>query len=321
MKSRMKTIDGASPSKNLDKTLHACWLRYKLDLNARNVRPKTLSGAEYACCRLMGFFGEGTAVDNISTTNLKEFFVLLHSYLAPQSVETIFRKTKTWFEFLVREGIMNDNPFGKLKNIKLDRTVLPHLVENEVEQILAQISRPKTLFELRDYLLFCVALDTGLRLTEIAELSRQSLDLPQVIIRRGKMGKGRIVCIGATTHKVFLTYLNNLVKVTENMNTLWISASGEKLTNRGIQLVFRRMSKRTGIEIHPHKIRRTTALQYLKSKVDLHTIRQLMGWNSFEMVQRYVAIDATLIEEAVLNASPVDRMSKKNNRKVLNSRL
>jgi hypothetical protein len=55
--------------------------------------------------------------------------------------------------------------------------------------------------------------------------------------------------------------------------------------------------------------------------MDLHTLRQLMGWSSFEMVQRYVAIDATLIEEAVMSASPVDKLSKVSHRKALNKGL
>jgi integrase/recombinase XerC len=119
---------------------------------------------------------------------LKVFFAALNKKLAPQTVETVFRKSKTWFEFLVREEILMVNPFNGLKNIKLDRTVLPHLKQAEVEHILKAIGKPRTLIELRNALIFHTALDTGLRLSELADLEREDLDLPRLIVRRGKMG-------------------------------------------------------------------------------------------------------------------------------------
>jgi site-specific recombinase XerD len=312
-----KSKVGPPPLNDLKVDLLECWLLYDLDLRARNVRPGTLESAEYVCRKLITHFGESTDVNSITSNQLKSFYVMLNNNLSAQTVETIFRKTKTWFEYLVKEELLGENPYHKLKNVKLDRTVLPHLVQSEVEEIIHKISRPKTLFELRDSLLFYTALDTGLRLSEIAELKQSDLNLPQIIIRRGKMGKGRVVCVGRTTQKLFQRYLIHLSRVSSCPETIWISANGGKLTDSGIQVVFRRMSRRLGVKIHPHKIRRTSALQYLKAKVDLHTLRQLMGWSSFEMVQRYVAIDATLIEEAVLIASPVDKLSKSSCRKAL----
>ena len=312
---------GLPPSIETKIDLLECWLLYELDLRARNVRPGTLEAADYVCRKLITHFGEATDVNSITSKQLKAFYVALNSNLSPQTVETIFRKTKTWFEYLVKEELLIENPYHKLKNIKLDRTVLPHLVQSEIEEIIQKISRPKTVFELRDSLIFYTALDTGLRLSEIAELKISDIDLPQIIIRRGKMGKGRIVCVGRTTQKLFQRYLIHLSRVSDCPETLWISANGGRITDRGIQLIFRRMSNRLGIKIHPHKIRRTTALQYLKSKIDLHTLRQLMGWSSFEMVQRYVAIDATLIEEAVRIASPVDKLSKTSYRKALGKQI
>jgi integrase/recombinase XerC len=312
---------GLPPSIELKIDLLECWVLYELDLKARNVRPKTLDSAEYVCKKVITHFGEATEVTSISSYQLKRFFAKLNTCLSPQTVETIFRKSKTWFDFLVNEEVLIENPFCKLKNIKLDKTVLPHLAETEVQRIVEEMSRPKTLFQLRDSVLFYLALDTGLRLSEIADLRQRDIHLPQIIVRRGKMGKGRIVCVGRTTQKLFQRYLVHLSRVSNCPETVWISANGGTITDRGIQLIFRRMSNKLGLKIHPHKIRRTAALQYLKAKMDLHTLRQLMGWSSFEMVQRYVAIDATLIEEAVMSASPVDKLSKVSHRKALNKGL
>jgi len=289
-----------------------------LELVSRNLRPKTIEAAEYCSRKIIEQFGEVTPIESVDALRLKQFFADQLQILSPQTVETIFRKTKTWFQFLVEEGLISDNPFKSLKNIKLDRTVLPHLKSSEVEHLLRQLSKPKTIIELRNALLFFTALDTGMRLSELASLQPNDLDLPQIVIRRGKMGRGRIVCVGRTTHKLFNRYVAHLHEIASKPTTLWASASGNSLTDRGIQLVFRRMSSQFGVSVHPHKIRRTTALQYLKSKTDIHTLRQLMGWTSFEMIQRYVAIDATLIEEAVSSSSPVDRMSPVSNRKALN---
>jgi len=284
---------------------------------ARNLRPKTIEAAEYCSRKILDHFGEVTPVSSVDSIGLKLFFADQLQSLSPQTVETVFRKTKTWFQFLVEEDLIGENPFATLKNIKLDRTVLPHLKGSEVEHLLRKLSKPKTMIELRNALLFFTALDTGMRLSELAALQPHDLDLPQIVIRRGKMGNGRIVCVGRITHSLFNRYLAHLHEVASKPSTLWASANGHSLTGRGIQIVFRRMSTQYGVSVHPHKIRRTTALQYLKAKTDIHTLRQLMGWTSFEMIQRYVAIDATLIEDAVSNSSPVDRLSPVSNRKAL----
>jgi integrase len=67
--------------------------------------------------------------------------------------------------------------------------VLPHLKQAEVDHILKAIGKPRTLIELRNALIFHTALDTGLRLSELADLEREDLDLPRLIVRRGKMGQ------------------------------------------------------------------------------------------------------------------------------------
>lgn len=184
-----KTRLGAPPTDFLKLSLRMCWNLYQLDMDARHLRPKSHQGALYACEKIIHHFGETTDVRQITSQQLKVFFAALNKKLAPQTVETVFRKSKTWFEFLVREEILMVNPFNGLKNIKLDRTVLPHLKQAEIEHILKAIGKPRTPLELRNALIFYTALETGLRLSELADLEREDLDLPRLIVRRGKMGQ------------------------------------------------------------------------------------------------------------------------------------
>jgi integrase/recombinase XerC len=290
-------------------------------MDARKLRPKTVEIAFYSCSKLIRYFQGTTMASEITSTDLKNFLAELHVGLAPQSVQTILRKCKAWFAFLVRDDILKESPFRSIKSIRIDNPVLPHIRTEDLQHLIKVIGQPKTILELRDTLIFFTALDTGMRLSELAGINRSDLDLPKILIARGKMGRGRIVCVGHVTSKLFRRYLALLADLTDDPETVWLSVRGERLTPYGVRFVFERISKRHSIHVHPHKVRRTTALQYLTSKTDLHTLRQLMGWSSFEMLQRYVEIDSRLIEDAVSASSPVDRFLTAGGRRSLNRKL
>jgi site-specific recombinase XerD len=123
-----------------------------------------------------------------------------------------------------------------------------------------------------------------------------------VRVRHGKGGKDRSAVISPTTRRALLQY-RRTITVRE---PLFLSRTNERLTGTGILLIFRRLSKATGLHITPHALRRTFAILSLRAGMDALHLQNLGGWASLDMVQHY----AQMVDEDLLHAhsqhSPIE---------------
>jgi len=128
-----------------------------------------------------------------------------------------------------------------------------------------------------------------------------------VIVRRSKGGKPRTSRIGATTttRRALLVYRRTL---TNRDGVLFQSRTGTRFTGTGIQLIFSRLSKRTGIHITPHALRRTWALLSLRAGMDALHLQALGGWADLEMVGYYASLEDSDLLKAHRDHSPIDQL-------------
>ena len=110
-----------------------------------------------------------------------------------------------------------------------------------------------------------------------------------VTVKRGKGGKARSAVIGASSRRAILAYRRTLSEVTE-ASPMFQARGGTRFTGTGLMLVFRRLSKRTGIHITPHALRRTFVILSLRADMDVLHLQAMLGHASLEMVQHYCVI-------------------------------
>src|SRR5207245_6799413 len=72
----------------------------------------------------------------------------------------------------------------------------------------------------------------------------------------------------------------------------------EPLSGRAVQLMMRRISKDTGIRVHPHKFRHTFATRALSAGVDVMALQRVLGHTTLAMVSRYVHYQKSDLIEA-----------------------
>jgi len=182
-----------------------------------------------------------------------------------------FRALKTFYRWLSAEhGVCN--PIVGMPAPILGKPILPSL---EQEQVLYLIEQAHTL---RDKAIISLFTESGLRLSELANIKPKDIDWRTHTVRI--MGKGRkeaYAPFGDLSEQYLRQWLNEY-KLDGN---IW------SLNQWGIITMLQRLETETGIICNPHTFRRTFACLLRKAGVDTMTIKDLGRWESLEMVQRY----------------------------------
>lgn len=222
-----------------------------------------------------------------------------HSYY--RAVKTFLR----WYEEEAEpEGWKN--PIKKVKAPKL--TIQPIQGVSMPDFGALQAAAAGTTQSERDQAILLALLDTGARAAEFVAMSLSNVNLitGAILIPKGKGSKPRTVFIGKKSRKAIRGYLRTR---TDESGALWVTDEGERLTQAGMRQVIKRLAAKAGIpEPSAHDFRRAFALNMLRSGCDVFTLARLMGHASIQVLQRYLAQDATDTENAHRLYGFVDKM-------------
>ena len=157
----------------------------------------------------------------------------------------------------------------------------------------------------RDTLIIELALGSGLRVSEMANLKVEDLYLKRgqgaIHVKNGKGGKNRVVDIGSNLKKQILEFLDYR---TMDSQFLFPSERGEKMTRSGMQQVFKKWAMKSGISHHYsiHSLRHTYATNlYKASGYNLRLVQKQLGHSSPSVTQVYADVMDTDVEEALKN--------------------
>ena len=188
---------------------------------------------------------------------------------------------------------------------KVAKKRLPCLTADELSKVISACQNP------RDKAITLFMADSGLRRAEVVAVNWGDVDIMSglVTVRRGKGGKARSSVIGASTRRALLAYRRTLENVSDN-DPLFQAKGNVRFTGWGLMLVFRRLSKRTGIHVTPHALRRTFVILSLRAEMDVLHLQAMLGHSSLEMVQHY----AQMVDDDLLQAhkahSPIDNLPR-----------
>ena len=225
------------------------------------------------------------------------------------TVNCYYRSLHSFFNWLEREELLAVNPFGRLKAPKRERKVIRALSPGEVEALF-QACSGKDPLDVRNRAIIMVFLDTGLRLSELASLSLNDVDANtgSIIVRNGKGGKQRVVRIGAKAQKALWKYVT--IYRSGSSESLFLTRSGEPLDPRGVKMLVKRLGIEAGLRVHPHQLRHTFAISFLRAGGDVFSLQYLLGHSTLAMTQRYLqSLDAGDAFRAHQRFSPLDNMA------------
>jgi site-specific recombinase XerD len=166
-----------------------------------------------------------------------------------------------------------DNPILYVDPPKVERKILPSLTIEQVSALIKQAG------SLRDKAIISLLTDSGLRLSELANIKVNDIDWKHRLIKvRCKGNKEGLATYGTKTEAFLKRWLS---EYNPNDGNIWG-------TNKwGIIEMLKQLRTKTGLPCKPHTFRRTFACLLRKAGVDTMTIKDLGRWESLEIVQRY----------------------------------
>jgi integrase/recombinase XerC len=230
------------------------------------------------------------ALDNLQ---LRTFAASEHAGgMAPRSIQRRLSAIRTFYEFLVREGICSTNPALDVRAPKSKKR-LPTTLDTDQMGRLLQFRTDDTL-STRDKAILELFYSSGLRLSELTGLDLQAVDLNDRTVRvDGKGSKTRILPIGRFAVAALRLWLAERAALPTKDTAVFVGRAGRRLTPRAVQLRVDTWGRRTGlpVHVHPHMLRHSFATHLLESSSDLRGVQELLGHSDISTTQIYTHLD------------------------------
>lgn len=210
---------------------------------------------------------------------------------------------RAFLKYLTRRGIESLGA-EKIELAKIEERQIEFLEADELERLL-NAPAGTALKTRRDKAILELLFSTGLRVSELCSLNRDSVDRrSDEFSVRGKGGKIRVVFLSPAAKKALQDYLNKREDVDEALFARIQKVKSQKdsdlrLTPRSIQRLVKHYAAAAGIakEIHVHTLRHTFATDLLRNGADLRSVQALLGHASVTTTQIYTHITDTQLKE------------------------
>lgn len=268
---------------------------WRTALRADNKSPRTIDIYLTAVRQLAAWIAahEPDTADPLDVTpgQVRGFLADVLERTSPGNAHTQFRSLRTFYVWLVDEGELEVSPLAKIKGPMVPEQPVPIIPDDFIRALLESCTG-RDLLSRRDTALIRLLLDTGARLSEVANLTLEDVDLELNVIRvLGKGRRVRSIPFGARTAQALARYLR--VRAGDRhaaLPALWLSdRSRGALKPNGVKLMLARRSSALGVRIHAHQFRHTLAHTWRAEGGDGTDLMRIMGWRSESMLTRYGA--------------------------------
>jgi len=256
-----------------------------IQLKLRNYSPCTIKTYIVDLRAYLSFKKENFARPDIA--NIREF--LLHKQKLGRAAATLnlyLQSIRFFYAKVVKSPLEIDLPLAK-KSWRLPLI----LSREEIDVVLQMIKNSK------HRLMLALAYGSGLRVSEVVNLKKKNLDLPNLLIyvRQSKGRKDRISILPLKIRDD----LQNLLAGKAEDDLVFPSERGGKLTTRAAQRVFEDAVRRAGIlkEVTFHSLRHSFATHLLENGVDIRYLQELLGHANILTTQRYTHVTARAIRK------------------------
>jgi len=262
----------------------------------RRLSPHTASNYARDIGALADFLERGNVVDwqRVDSQHVRVFAARAHAGgLAPRSVQRRLSAVRSFFGYLVREGVAASNPAVDIRAPKAAKR-LPGTLD--VDQIAQLLQAPgDDALAVRDRAIMELFYSSGLRLAELVGLALTDIDLADRTVRvLGKGAKTRIVPVGRKACEAIRAWLKERAALAGIDETaLFVGRNGARLKPRAIQLRIAQWARRAGLpaRVYPHLFRHSFATHLLESSKDLRGVQELLGHADISTTQVYTHLD------------------------------
>jgi integrase/recombinase XerC len=228
---------------------------------------------------------------------VRAYLAHLHARgLKARSIARALAALRTYFRYLVAEGVVDSNPADAVPHPREDKRAPEIANRYAIEELLEGF--PDTAAGRRDRAVVELLYAAGLRVGELVELDLADVQLGQRVARvRGKGRKERLVPFGRPAARAVEAYLPDRARwrsrVVDEEEPLFVNQRGGRLSDRSVRRLLDAAVRRTADlnHLHPHALRHAFATHLLEAGMDLRAIQELLGHSSLATTQVYTTVD------------------------------
>lgn len=215
--------------------------------------------------------------------------------LSARSLARILSTLKGFFKFLLKEKQIPENPLQRFRTPKIIPKLPAVINREEIENLISQPNRNDSL-GIRDWAMMELLYATGLRVSELINLSINDVNLEAGYLRtKGKGGRERIVPIGGAAIRALRAYLAGPRKdlaLRCRSSNLFLGRSGRKITRQGFWKILRKYAQAARIakRVTPHTFRHSFATHLLEGGADLRSVQSMLGHADISTTQIYTQV-------------------------------
>jgi len=280
-----------------------------------NLSPDTLKAYRIDLGQFLAFVREC----EVDKTLLGQYVQHLNQTFAPRSVKRKLASVHAFYQALLENELLEHSPFEKLHIHIHAPKQLPRVIPEEVVEGLLRCAyngdRASGRWRLRDLVVLELLFSTGVRVSELCKLSRETVTLNGRRVRLlidGKGRKERVIQIETTEIVVLLeTYYREFETEICEHGALLINDRRRPLEPQSVRRIINKYTGQLGVSLHvtPHMFRHTFATSLLEAGVDIRYIQSLLGHSSISTTQIYTHVTTQRQSELLARNHPRNRMT------------
>jgi integrase/recombinase XerC len=248
----------------------------------------------------------------VSYGDIRTYLTTLHKEKYARA--TVSRKLsclRSFYKFLLRESIVESNPFALAPLPKKEQLLPQFLYEEEIKSLFTVSDLTEPLGQ-RDQVILELLYATGIRVSECTNLTLEDIDFNiGTVLVLGKGKKERYVPFGSFAQQALKRYVldgreKQMSKYAKSHHFLLINHRGDHLTSRGIRNILNKLIEKAAltVQISPHVLRHTFATHMLNAGADLRGVQEMLGHAHLSSTQVYTHVTKDRLRTVYKNFHP-----------------
>ena len=220
----------------------------------------------------------------------------------PRSTARQLSSFRRFYRYLLREGLISEDPTANIAMPKIGRALPQSLTEAEVDALLSAPNVPEPLGH-RDRAMLEVLYATGVRVSELINLKINQINLNQGVLRIvGKGDRERLIPLGDEAQDWVREFIDGPrveILLERQTDYLFPTRRGDRMTRQAFWHIIKRYAKKAGVakKLSPHTVRHAFATHLLNNGADLRVVQLLLGHSDVSTTQIYTHVARERMKE------------------------
>ncbi len=220
----------------------------------------------------------------------------------PRSTARQLSSFRRFFRYMLREGVISEDPTAQIAMPKIGRSLPQSLTEEEVDSLLSAPTVSEPLGH-RDRAMLELLYATGVRVSELINLKMSQLNLNQGVLRIiGKGDRERLIPLGDEAQDWLRDFIDGPrmeILLERQSEYLFPTRRGDRMTRQAFWHIIKRYAKKAGVhkKLSPHTVRHAFATHLLNNGADLRVVQLLLGHSDVSTTQIYTHVARERMKE------------------------